>query len=148
MSDVSDLYRSWIARLRNDAWPGGFVELVGSDSVGVRLRHRRIVSLIEKPADDTRIVTWQVITQRQLSHEPPRLELQSDIWVAPASGAGGLSVLEAIDARMLALLGEESAITWLDTTRGIYVSCVTLDYHDPPEEYWLRRRRDWELALA
>lgn len=140
---LSVLELGFAARLNNDA---------GYSALSL-LRHGWPKTLLEKPIRTALpLTTWFTPNRVQLGNDaPPHLLIQTDQWVWPDDATGGLTQLNAIDAVMLGLLGdEESAATfsYTDEEDAVHwMSCVCLEGSDPPDVL-PRRRRLWQVAPA
>lgn len=144
---LGDLDAAWYARLNDDA---AFAAALGLDSEGdLRLYRGWPKELLAKPVNqELPRVTFIVTDRRRLtSFEPPQILIQSDVWAWPDDAAGALATINAIDDRMLELLGDETAVTWYDAARDIAVSSVMLEGGDP-NDVLPRRRRLWQVAPA
>ena len=141
---LSTLDITWANRLRDDAT---FVSLVGIDSAGsVRLYRGWPLALLQKPINiELPRVTFFVAARLPVTGDPEQIRLQSDIWVWPDVG-GAMSRVDAIDARMMELLGGAGAETWFDPDKSAWISSAMIDGSDPPESVLLRRRRLWQVA--
>ena len=153
MSTEAKLERAFVNRLRGD---DEFVSLVGSESPGgVKLFRGQPTALLSNPTKSRLpIVSWITVSRNPVSNQPATLRIQTDVWEwrpeDSDSPVRGMTRLNLIDERMLELLWDpthESAVTWYDTDEEIYISSTVIDGSDPPGVL-IRRRRDWEIALA
>lgn len=144
---LGELETAWVNRLINDA---NFAGLVGSSGGRVKLLRGWPAKVIQQPSRNALpIVTYLRATQYTLGTDPPRLDIQSDIWCWPDPAGEGIDQLNAIDNAMLALLTDgDSAVRWRDDELEIDVTCVCTDANEPQENGLLRRRRIWELAVG
>lgn len=149
-ASLSDVQLAFVARLENDAT---FATRVGSNDDGeLRFVYEWPEELIAKPVrTEFPRVTWQIADMRTRSADPEHLLIATDTWAIRASAidsSEGLAKVNAIDDAMLALLfPDESAVTWFDIVREIYVSSVCLEGSSPPSRL-IRRRRLWQIARA